>query len=445
MSSCDVVHGDCTEVLPRWAEDGLRFDAVVCDPPYHLTSIVKRFGAANAAPAQFGRDGAFARSSRGFMGQTWDGGDIAFQPETWAAVLSVMKPGAHLIAFGGSRTWHRIACAIEDAGFEIRDTLMWVYGSGFPKSHDISKGIDKAAGATRNIVCRSARHVSGKPGQRTEGLHGSSTFAETIGMEAYLTAPATDSARRWEGWGSALKPAVEPIILARKPLEGTLAANTLTHGCGGLNIDECRVSLAAGADASQLRTMNRGQRTKDTSGQKWGLSKTAADTRWSLRPDGRWPPNLLHDGSPEVLACFPASAGQQGDLRGHANTRPTKICFGDMPPAADHPKRGDFGSAARFFPSFPFTDDERRLLYHTKANTSDRAGSKHPTVKPVALMRWLCRLVTPLGGLILDPFAGSGTTGAAAIAEGFNAVLVEQNADYVADIRKRLDAVVSLR
>lgn len=434
MSSCDVVHGDCTEVLPRWAEDGLRFDAVVCDPPYHLTSIVKRFGAANAAPAQFGRDGAFARSSRGFMGQTWDGGDIAFQPETWAAVLSVMKPGAHLIAFGGSRTWHRIACAIEDAGFEIRDTLMWVYGSGFPKSHNIANSIDKHNGMPNRghrIATANRRHPDGT--------------LEPNGENLPRYEARTEAGKPWEGWGSALKPAVEPIILARKPLEGTLAANTLTHDCGGLNIDECRVSLAAGADASQLRTMNRGQRTEDTSGQKWGLSKTAADTPQVVRPDGRWPPNLLHDGSPEVLACFPASAGQQGDLRGHANTRPTKICFGDMPPAADHPKRGDFGSAARFFPSFPFTGDERRLLYHTKANTSDRAGSKHPTVKPVALMRWLCRLVTPLGGLILDPFAGSGTTGAAAIAEGFNAVLVEQNADYVADIRKRLDAVVSLR
>ena len=226
-------------------------DSCVTDPPYHLTSIVKRYSktsldgeGTNERRAASRADG-LARLSRGFMGQIWDGGDLAFQPELWAEVLRVLKPVAHLVAFGGTRTYHRMACAIEDAGFEIRDQIGWTYGSGFPKGADVSKMIDKAAGAERKVVGKSARRVSGKPEQRTAGLSGSSTFAETVGMGAYLTAPATAEAAQWDGWGTALKPAWEPICLARKPLsEKTVAANVLKWGTGALNINGCRIGVS---------------------------------------------------------------------------------------------------------------------------------------------------------------------------------------------------------
>ncbi|HUU96831.1 MAG TPA: site-specific DNA-methyltransferase, partial [Phycisphaerae bacterium] len=201
----DVVLGDCLERIAEMPADSV--DAIVTDPPYGLS----------------------------FMGKGWDHG-VPGEP-FWAEALRVAKPGAPLLAFGGTRTHHRLMCAIEDAGWEIRDCLMWLYGSGFPKSLDVSKAIDAAAGAEREVVGRSARHVSGKADQRTEGLRGTSTFQESVGMGQFLTAPATDLARRWHGYGTALKPAWEPIILARKPLAGTVAANVQQYGTGGLNID----------------------------------------------------------------------------------------------------------------------------------------------------------------------------------------------------------------
>ncbi len=223
--------GDCLEILPTLAENSI--DACVTDPPYHLTSIVKRFGTDNAAPAQFGKDGAYARAAAGFMGRKWDGGDVAFRVETWREVYRVLKPGAHLIAFGGTRTFHRMACAIEDAGFEIRDQIQWLYGSGFPKSHDVSKGIDRAAGAEREVL-----GIAGKSGSERSCMAG-----DFAGGEYLATAAATTAARQWEGWGTALKPACEPIVLARKPLsESTVAANVLKWGTGALNIDGCRVA-----------------------------------------------------------------------------------------------------------------------------------------------------------------------------------------------------------
>lgn len=349
-----IHHGDCLEILPTLPADSV--DSVVTDPPYHLTSIVKRFGGDNAAPAQFGTDGAFKRASRGFMGKQWDGGDVAFRPETWAEVLRVMKPGAHLLAFGGTRTYHRMACAIEDAGFEIRDTICWLYATGFPKSHN---------------------------------LHGD-----------------------WEGFGTALKPAFEPIILARKPLVGTVAANVLKHGTGGINIDACRVATQAGdyADGGRNNTVA------------FRSSPTGHQDRTEQHPLGRWPANVIHDGSDEVTAAFPQSEdGVAGKRSGIAHVTlhglgPRNTPFGGY---------GSKGSAARFF-------------YSAKADKTDRLGSKHPTVKPIDLMAYLCRLVTPPGGTVLDPFAGSGSTGMACIREGFDCILIEREAEYVADIRRRL-------
>ena len=209
--------GDCLAVLPTLAENSV--DSCVTDPPYHLTSIVNRFGADNAAACKVGKTGAYARASAGFMGKKWDGGDIAFRVETWREVFRVLKPGAHLVAFSGTRTYHRMACAIEDAGFEIRDQIQWLYGSGFPKSHDVSKGIDRAAGADRD-----PDNYSGP-----NGLN--SVYGTNMGGGVTLErgSPATAAAAAaWEGWGTALKPASEPIVLARKPLsESTVAANVL--------------------------------------------------------------------------------------------------------------------------------------------------------------------------------------------------------------------------
>lgn len=419
--SVSVHHGNVLEVLPTLAADS--FHACVCDPPYHLTSIVKRFGGENAAPAQQGTDGAYARASRGFMGKQWDGSDIAFRPETWAEVFRVLKPGAHLLAFGGSRTSHRMACAIEDAGFEIRDTVMWLYGVGFPKSHDVSKGIDRALGAEREVIGVTGRCVGPQETRRTGGLCGSSTFRENLDNPGnLLTAPATESARQWAGWGTALKPAHEPIIVARKPLVGTVAQNVLAHGCGALNIDASRVPIDPAVDDSRLSGNGTWKTTKEQSGNTVSLSRAKIGSS-AL---GRWPSNICHDGSPEVLEAFAAFGESKsppvGSMGGGSNKH---AVFGDFAGVRHSNSFGDSGTAARFF-------------YAAKASKADRAGSGHPTVKPQSLMRYLVRLVTPPGGTVLDPFAGSGSTGQAARAEGFNGVLIEREAEYVADIHERL-------
>ena len=342
--------GDCLEVLKTLPDSSI--DACVTDPPYHLTSIVKRFGGANAAACKEGTDGSFARLSRGFMGKQWDGGDIAFRPELWAEVLRVLKPGGHMVAFSGTRTYHRMACAIEDAGFEIRDMIQWVYGSGFPKSHNVGKGIDKEA---------------------------------------------TGAAKQWDGWGTALKPANEPLCFARKPLsEKTVAANVLKWGTGAINIGGCRVEMGAEYNSESI------QRQQNSAGAikgAFGAASLIGKEIPTYNKKGRWPANLIHDGSDEVLAGFP-----------------------------DTDKSG---SAARFF-------------YCAKASKAERGeGNKHPTVKPLKLMQYLCRLITPPGGVVLDPFAGSGTTGLAAASEGFSAVLIEREAEYQEMIAKRMERAMA--
>jgi site-specific DNA-methyltransferase (adenine-specific) len=347
------------EVLPTL---GTRFHAVVTDPPYHFGSIVKRFAKTGGGDRTASRVGAYTRHARGFMGKEWDGGDIAFRPETWALVGSVMLPGAHLVAFAGTKGAHRMACAIEDAGFEIRDTLAWLYGSGFPKSHN-QKG-------------------------------------------------------EWEGWGTALKPAYEPIVLARWPMaEKTVAGNLAELRCGAINIDGCRIE----ANGRPQRDKIGNDRTTNVYGA--GRNTTVANGSTDL---GRWPANVVHDGSAEVVAAFPHSDGQQRDVTGREQSHVTKNAYGHFERGGSgHAARNDSGSAARFF-------------YSAKADADDRLGSKHPTVKPVDLMRWLVRLVTPKGGRVLDPFAGSGTTGMACMAEGFDCTLIEREAEYAADIERRL-------
>jgi site-specific DNA-methyltransferase (adenine-specific) len=356
-----AVHGDMRQVLREMAARGVLFDSCVCDPPYHLSSIVKRFGntshSDNTQTSQRVRDRAdgYARAASGFMSQKWDGGDISMQPETWKAVYDVLKPGSYLAAFGGTRTWHRIAVAIEDAGFEIRDTVMWLYSTGFPKAHNIEKSLIRTG---------------------------------------YV-----DEAEKWAGFHTALKPSYEPIILARKPLEGTIAQNVLKHGVGGMNIEASRIP------AIDKTPFPVGATSPD------GVISTGLHSKPRLgdtSPTGRWPGNLIHDGSEEVEEVFA------------------------------HYGRVDAGTVSRYFYN---TGDGQRFHYGSKANKTDRAGSGHPTCKPINLMRYLARLITPPGGSIIDPFAGSGTTLAAAHAEGFWCVGVEQQAEYMQDILRRIGSL----
>jgi DNA modification methylase len=413
--SVTVLPGDCLELIRTLADSSV--DACVTDPPYALVSITKRWSGDGPPPAH----PVYARASAGFMGKAWDTGDVAHSAEFWREVYRVLKPGGHVLAFAGTRTHHRLACAIEDAGFEIRDSVYWTYGSGFPKSHDVSKGIDKAAGAEREVVGSKL----GQPGYSLAVGKGRSTLNSAVdgslnnsAAECAITAPATPEAIRWAGWGTALKPAVEPICMARKPLsEGTVAANVLRWGTGAINVDGCRVE-APGADLGR----NNNARTEGTS---YVVQREAMriDNSGGL---GRWPANLIHDGSDEVLAAFPETGISSGGSRGAGGQHGAFSPINAQPDFK--PGFGDTGSAARFF-------------YAAKADADDRLGSRHPTVKPVDLMQYLVRLVTPKGGLVLDPFAGTGTTGEAAIREGMRAILIEREPEYLADIKRRLELV----
>jgi site-specific DNA-methyltransferase (adenine-specific) len=392
-------NGDCLDILRTMPDNSI--DAVVTDPPYGLS----------------------------FMGKKWDY-DVP-SIEIWRECLRVLKPGGHLLAFAGTRTQHRMAVRIEDAGFEIRDMIAWVYGSGFPKSLDVSKAIDKAAGAEREIVGSKI----GLPGYLITdgkgGLYGAGFGANGTGEgECKITAPATDAAKQWEGWGTALKPALEPITVARKPLIGTVAANVLEHGTGAINVDGCRVGTEELAKQSGTSNAFGGL---TTSGFKGGVQDYSGSG--ATHQLGRWPANLIHDGSDEVVGMFPETgpstihkrgAMNSGSLAGIADTGPT-------PKAGTESVRGisDSGSAARFF-------------YCAKASKADRGdGNNHPTVKPTDLMRYLCRLVTPPNGIVLDPFTGSGSTGKAAILEGFQFIGIEREAEYVEIARARIEHAIN--
>ena len=355
--------GDCLTVLPTLEAHSIH--ACVTDPPYHLTSIVHRFGKPNSAPAKSaGATGVYGRASAGFMGQQWDGGDVAFNPDTWGAVASVLRPGAHLAAFSGTRTYHRMACAIE-AHFEIRDLLAWLYGSGFPKSHAVSRG-----------------------------------------------------AKQWDGWGTALKPAHEPICLARLPLaEQSIAANVLKHEAGALNIDAGRLT-ENGKSQGRLRA----------TGHVVDTYVYGSRQRTQYENDvGRWPANVVTDGSLEVLDCFPQS--DKGAIR-----------FFYTAKASREDREFGMGGAALVDGSGGGGTN------HPKANAYQARKvprrNHHPTVKPTDLMSWLVRLITPPGGTVLDPFMGSGSTGIAAIREGCCFIGIEQDPDYFEIACKRIAAAV---
>lgn len=436
-----ALHADMRDALRDLVAAGEVFHAVVTDPPYHLTSIVDRWRKGGPEP----KGDVYARASRGFMGKDWDGGDIAMRPETWWLAWQLLPPGGHLVAFGGTRTFHRMACAIEDAGFELRDTLMWLYGSGFPKSHDTSKGIDKALGAERSVLAEGAPVARMIPGA-DQNATGSWTKDNGRTYVPQITAAGSAEAAAWEGWGTALKPAWEPIILARKPLAATVAANVLAHGTGALNVDGCRIALPAD-DALHDGVKHTG-RALDTgcSEGSWGFR--AVDRAPGL---GRWPANVVHDGSEEVETAFATFGADKGAAapvhrRNGDKFRNAYGTFKGNRDEAGSTFQGDSGTASRFFYGSKAGAADRvkqcegcGLRFHgARPCACDAKVRSHPTVKPIDLMRWLCRLVTPPGGRILDPFAGSGSTLAAAHLEGFRSLGVEREAEYHGDILWRL-------
>lgn len=381
-----LIRGDCLDAMRQLPDSSI--DSIVTDPPYGL----------------------------GFMGKSWDHGvpGVPF----WTEMLRVLKPGGHVLAFSGSRTYHRMASAIEDAGFEIRDQIMWVYGSGFPKSLDVSKAIDKAAGVV------------------------------------------TDAARQWQGWGTALKPAHEPICVARKPLVGSVAANVLAHGTGALNIDGCRVN-PTGESRGRMGEASQERRYTEAGGTNFSATPGVRGGD----PAGRWPANLIHDGSDEVVGSFPQAPGQMADVSETAPSDKTGRVYGAMKrkgePSQDSANEGsvgfkmkpgarrlDAGSAARFFYCAKASRADRNAGCEDMAKkalnwssgtqnpgsfqsegTDKSAQNFHPTVKPTDLMAYLCRLVTPPGGIVLDPFMGSGSTGKAAVREGFRFIGIDLDED----------------
>lgn len=401
-----LFNGDSRNVIAEMPENSI--DSIVCDPPYEL----------------------------GFMGKSWDSTGIANDVQLWKEVLRVLKPGGHLLAFSGSRTYHRMAVAIEDAGFEIRDQIMWVYGSGFPKSHNISKGIDKAAGAEREVVSSYKGVTKGDGGRYN--WHNTDEVGSTM---VDVTIPATDAAKQWQGWGTALKPAHEPIVLARKPVEGTVANNVLTYGVGGINIDGTRV----GSETVSVHHAPKGTFAG-------GEPDRGSDTSTYENHIGRFPANFIHDGSDQVVALFP-------DVKGATSRTPTKptnatsyVLGGDSnTPIYDD---GLNTSAARFFYCAKASKRDRnegldgfetKVAGGMQGRTDGSMGSitynknHHPTVKPIDLMQYLCRLITPPNGTILDPFLGSGSTGKAAMYEGFNFVGIELTQEYLPIAKARIE------
>lgn len=442
--------GNCLDRLDGFEANA--FDACVTDPPYHLASIVKRFGGDRAAeakdysgdPSRPQATGAFARASRGFMGKQWDGGQIAFEPATWARVLRVLKPGGHIVAFAAAKNVGHLQVAIEAAGFEVRDCILdmidldpmlaafvgslndaqraalfrlideghpsggllaWLFGSGFPKNHNVALDYEKRL---CDRVERDGREV---------------WVYRADGADMVRVPPFRDpDANAWAGFGTALKPAFEPIVIARKPLDGTVAENVLKWGTGALNIDACRIATSENLNGGAY---SQGDKRQADATSYYTGTKAGEFTQ----PEGRWPANVIHDGSDAATRAFPDT--QSGELLPHHRKSGAGLvgsgtfAIRDRTGEGSAPFGGDAGSASRFF-------------YSAKADSDDRLGSKHPTVKPVDLMQWLVRLVTAPGQTVIDPFAGTGTTGEAAWREGRRAVLIEREAEYQADIARRM-------
>lgn len=401
-----MIHcGNNLEVLKTFADNSV--DSIVTDPPYGLS----------------------------FMGKSWDY-DVP-KVEIWRECLRVLKPGGHLLSFFGTRTYHRGVVQIEDAGFEIRDQIGWAYGSGFPKSHNIAKAITatETTGGSSPQNLRKARmgkdyQVTGQKDYRAGRAFGDA------GNDDRRETTLTESAKQWQGWGTALKPAWEPICVARKPLIGTVAENVLEHGTGAINIDGCRVGF------SGARNNGRARGTANAFGEYGATEKVDYGV-------GRWPANLIHDGSEEVLQAFPEAPGQMAKSRADNQPMNNKI-YGAMKFGTESmiPRRDNTKSAARFFycaktskkdreeglagfERKQYSHDGRQTPIDNAYQRNDSvAKNNHPTVKPTDLMRYLVRLVTPPGGTVLDPFMGSGSTGKAAVLEGFQFIGIELDPEY---------------
>ncbi len=445
----ELHNGDCLEVLASMPSASV--GAIVTDPPYGLQ----------------------------FMQKKWDY-DVP-SVAIWEQCLRVLTPGGHLLAFAGTRTQHRMAVNIEDAGFEIKDLIMWCYGSGFPKSQNVGKAIDKAAGYLGQNVLTIKREIRArfeaagmtiKQFNNSCGFEASGYLRETsswafvlpslekwskikevlkcgcdldgifkeaereiIGYQNRgnskntsfmsggnnITAPATPEAQQWDGWGTALKPALEPITVARKPFKGTVANNVLEHGTGAINIDGCRVATDERIASHYMAGGGAGH----TTGKFNDLYQSGDAGDHNLQEKGRWPANLIHDGTDEVTQLFPHSISTGGSgIASKSHKGEGRTISGSCAATGGF---GDSGSAARFF-------------YTAKASKDDRdKGNTHPTVKPTDLMAYLCRLVTPTGGIVLDPFMGSGTTGKAALAEGFGFIGIERDPEYYAIAESRFN------
>jgi site-specific DNA-methyltransferase (adenine-specific) len=407
-----LINADCIEAMKAMPDNSV--DSIVTDPPYEL----------------------------GFMGKSWDASGIAFNIEVWQEALRVIKPGGHLIAFSGSRTYHRMAVAIEDAGFQIRDQIMWVYGSGFPKSHNIEKAINKVDG-----VEFLEKPASGVGFMNAEGAGGYNTTINQLEQ----VGDSTERAAQWQGWGTALKPAHEPMVLARKPLEGTVANNVLTFGVGGLNIDGTRVE----GEVPSVPQWSRSDSNApfDASGRNGEMSQPHSA--------GRFPANFIHDGSDEVVALFPdTKPSKSGGMGGQI---PGEKIYGLGLQKRERGGHDDSGSAARFFYCAKASKRDRneglegfeKVVTGSFEGNADISNARkigdqpskpnlpranhHPTVKPTSLMQYLIRLVTPPNGIVLDPFMGSGSTGKACAYEGFDFIGIDQSAEYVAIAQARID------
>jgi DNA modification methylase len=404
-----IINGNNIEELKKF--DDNYFDSIVTDPPYEI----------------------------GFMNKSWDASGIANNPEMWSECLRVLKPGGYLLSFSATRTYHRMAVAIEDSGFEIRDMIEWVYGSGFPKSLNIGKAVDKLQGNEREITGKSENGIAGGSGEFTQGNPKSAGFKAEFEI--------TKGTSEWEGWGTALKPAHEPICMARKPLaEKTVAENVLKYGTGGINIDESRVGTTTVSNGGKPNTEN--NRIGAIKGYTQGTERQEHNY-------GRFPANLIHDNSEEVRECFPETKsgkavvgtgkGYAENASGIASTGIIASCFADS------------GNASRFFKS---------IIYQAKASKSERnkgcegleekvrvrqglagehkdtvSSNSHPTVKPVALMEYLIKMVTPTNGIVLDPFMGSGSTGVACVLNDFEFVGIDLDKDYCEIARARIEGV----
>ena len=431
-----LVNGDCLEEIQKLVDKGVQVDSIVTDPPYHLTSIVERFGKEGSAPAK-DKDGAFQRQSKGFMGKEWDGGDIAFRKETWELFMKVLKPGGHLLAFSGSRTYHRMAVAIEDAGFDIRDQIMWLYGSGFPKSLNLGKSVDKKLGNERIGTGQTKKHSNkGMPQAEERTAIGAGAFGQEVEEEI------TVGTSEWEGWGTALKPAHEPIVLARKPLsENSIVANVLKHRTGGIHIDACRIEgekqtrdsnpvMNGGKYAqnqnAERKIVKRKSRSDDGVWTNKNSGMKAEGTHYAdADPKGRFPANVMHNGLQEDWAryyyCPKTSKAEKNRGLEDLPIKKTSSMSGRRD---SHDMEG-----------YSIDNDVTGRFVTEKQNV-------HPTVKPIKLMKYLCRLVTPKGGTVLYPFMDSGSTGIAAKDEGFEFIGIEREKEYF-EIAERRVSVAS--